>query len=159
MFQYRLIGQQQNWSDWSENTSIEFSGLSRGKYDLLVRSQDIYGTVSESDSFSFRIKPPFYISWYAILFYLLLFILLFIAYQKWRFIQHGRERIRLEEIIQERTEALIKEKEKTENLLANILPKKTADELKSKGKVTSSKFKMVTVLFAILRDLQKSPNR
>jgi class 3 adenylate cyclase/ligand-binding sensor domain-containing protein/HD superfamily phosphodiesterase len=155
MFQYRLIGLQEKWSDWSENASIEFRGLSRGKYDLLVRSQDIYGSVSESDSFSFRIKSPFYISWYAILFYVLLFILIFIAYQKWRAIQHGKEHIRLEEIIEERTEALIKEKEKTENLLANILPKKTADELKSKGKVTSSKFKMVTVLFADIEGFTK----
>ncbi len=155
MFQYRLTGLQQGWSDWSENTSIEFRGLSWGKYELQVRSQDIYGSVSESDSFSFRIKPPFYYSWYAILFYLLIFILIFIAYQKWRFIQHAKERLRLEEIIQERTEALIKEKDKTENLLANILPKKTADELKSKGKVTSSKFKMVTVLFADIEGFTK----
>ncbi len=155
LFQYRLIGLHRNWSDWTENASIEFRGLSRGKYDLQVRSQDIYGSVSESDSFSFRIKPPFYISWYAIVFYLLLFILLFIAYQKWRSIQHSRERFRLEEIIQERTEALIKEKEKTENLLANILPKKTADELKDTGKVTSSKFKMVTVLFADIEGFTK----
>ncbi len=155
MFQYRLIGLQQNWSDWSENASIVFMGLSRGKYDLQVRSLDIYGSISESDSFSFRIKPPFYISWYAIMFYLLLFILFFIAYQKWRSIQHGKEHFRLEEIIQERTEALIKEKEKTDNLLANILPKKTADELKSTGKVTSSKFKMVTVLFADIEGFTK----
>ena len=155
MFQYRLIGQQQNWSDWTENASIEFRGLSWGTYDLQVRSLDIYGSVSESDSFSFRIKPPFYISWYAIMFYLLLFILFFIAYQKWRSIQHGKEHFRLEEIIQERTEALIKEKEKTENLLANILPKKTADELKSRGKATSSKFKMVTVLFADIEGFTK----
>jgi class 3 adenylate cyclase/HD superfamily phosphodiesterase/ligand-binding sensor domain-containing protein len=155
MFQYRLVGLQKNWSDWSENTSIEFRELHRGKYDLLVRSQDIYGSVSESDRFSFRIKPPIYFSWYAIMFYSLLFIFLFIAYQKWRFIQHSKERLRLEEIIQERTEALIKEKEKTENLLANILPKKTADELKSKGKVTSSKFKMVTVLFADIEGFTK----
>jgi class 3 adenylate cyclase/HD superfamily phosphodiesterase len=155
LFQYRLIGLQQGWSDWSENASIEFRGLSRGKYDLQVRSQDIFGSMSESDSFAFRIKPPFYYSWYAFLFYPLLFIFFFIAYQKWRSIQHGKERLRLEEIIQERTEALIKEKEKTENLLANILPKKTADELKSKGKVTSSKFKMVTVLFADIEGFTK----
>jgi adenylate cyclase len=155
MFQYRLTGLQQGWSDWSENTSIEFRGLSWGKYELQVRSQDINGSVSESDSFSFRIKPPFYYSWYAIIFYLLTLIFIFIAYQKWRFIQHGKERLRLEEIILERTEALIKEKDKTENLLANILPKKTSDELKSKGKVTSSKFKMVTVLFADIEGFTK----
>ncbi|KPL25968.1 MAG: hypothetical protein AMS23_03835, partial [Bacteroides sp. SM1_62] len=58
IFQYRLIGLQEHWSEWSEHASIEFRGLSRGKYDLLVRSQDIYGSVSESDSFSFRIKSP-----------------------------------------------------------------------------------------------------
>jgi adenylate cyclase len=155
LFQYRLIGQQQNWSDWSENASIEFRGLHWGKYDLQVRSMDIDGSVSESDSFAFRIKPPFYMSWYAIVFYLLLIFLIFIAYQKWRSIQHVKERFRLEEIIQERTEALIKEKEKTENLLANILPKKTADELKLKGKVTSSKYKMVTVLFADIEGFTK----
>ena len=155
MFQYRLIGLQENWSDWSENASIEFRGLSHGKYDLFVRSQDIYGSVSESDRFSFRIKSPLYLSWYAIVFYIMFLILIFIAYQKRRAVQHAKERFRLEEIIQERTEALIKEKEKTENLLANILPKKTADELKAKGKVTSSKFKMVTVLFADIEGFTK----
>jgi adenylate cyclase len=155
MFQYRLIGLQENWSDWSENASIEFSGLNRGKYDLLVRSQDVYGSVSESDHFLFRIKSPFYFSWYAIMFYVLLSVLIFTAYQKRRVVQHSKERFRLEEIIQERTEALIKEKEKTENLLANILPKKTSDELKAKGKVTSSKFKMVTVLFADIEGFTK----
>jgi class 3 adenylate cyclase/HD superfamily phosphodiesterase len=155
MFQYRLVGMQEHWSDWTENASIEFRGLSRGNYTLLAKSQDIYGRISESDSFSFRIKSPFYISWYAIGFYVLLFIVILIGYQKFRSIQHIRERFRLEEIIQERTEALIKEKEKTENLLANILPKKTADELKSKGKVTSSKFKMVTVLFADIEGFTK----
>jgi adenylate cyclase len=155
MFQYRLIGLQENWSDWSENASIEFSGLKRGKYEFLVRSQDIYGSVSESDHFSFRIKSPFYFSWYAIMFYVLLLFFLFIAYQKRRAILHSKERFRLEEIIQERTEALIQEKEKTDNLLANILPKKTADELKAKGKVTSSKFKMVTVLFADIEGFTK----
>jgi adenylate cyclase len=155
MFQYRLTGLQDSWSAWTEDPMIEFRELNRGRYELHVRSQDIYGSVSESERFSFRINPPLYLSWYAIVFYTLLFILLIIGYQKWRSIQHDRERFRLEEIIQERTEALIKEKEKTENLLANILPKKTADELKSKGKVTSSKFKLVTVLFADIEGFTK----
>ena len=155
LFQYRLVGLQDSWSGWIENPMIEFRELDWGIYELQVRSQDISGAVSEIDRFSFRIKPPFYISWYAIVLYALLFVILIIGYQKWRAIQHDKERFRLEEIILERTEALIKEKEKTENLLANILPKKTADELKSKGKVTSSKFKLVTVLFADIEGFTK----
>jgi class 3 adenylate cyclase/ligand-binding sensor domain-containing protein/predicted metal-dependent HD superfamily phosphohydrolase len=155
LFQYRLAGLQENWSDWTRQTGIEYRDLSWGQYEFLVRGQDIHGWVSESDSFRFRIKPPFYFSWYATVIYMLLLLLAFIGYQKWRSVKHNRERFRLEEIIQERTEALIKEKEKTENLLANILPKKTADELKSKGKVTSSKYKMVTVLFADIEGFTK----
>ena len=49
----------------------------------------------------------------------------------------------------------MEDKEKTDNLLANILPKKTSDELKAKGKATSSKFKMVTVLFADIQGFTK----
>jgi adenylate cyclase len=58
------------------------------------------------------------------------------------------EKAKLEFIIKERTAELILEKEKTDELLANLLPKDTADELKNTGKATSHKFDMVTVLFS-----------
>jgi class 3 adenylate cyclase len=54
----------------------------------------------------------------------------------------------LEQIINKRTEDLIIEKEKSEALLANILPKNTADEILAKGKATKTKFNFVTVLFS-----------
>jgi class 3 adenylate cyclase/HD superfamily phosphodiesterase len=154
-FQYCLTGYQDQWSDWNEHATIEFSRLRKGSYNFRVRSRSISGMVSETDSFSFMIKSPLYIAWYAILFYILLLLFLLILYQKWRAIQLGKVQFRQEEIVQERTEALIKEKEKTDELLANILPKKTADELKSKGKATSSKFNMVTVLFADIEGFTK----
>ena len=45
----------------------------------------------------------------------------------------------LEQIINKRTEDLIIEKEKTEALLANVLPKNTADEINGKGKGNKNK--------------------
>lgn len=155
LFQYMLTHIQEDWSDWSENGFTEFSGLSSGKYTFSVRSQDDFGSVSEPDTFRFRILPPFYSSYWAMIIYGILALLLLYAFQKWRTFQHVRERYKLEKIIEERTEALMEEKEKTESLLANILPKKTAEELKSKGKATSSKFKMVTVLFADIQGFTK----
>ena len=38
--------------------------------------------------------------------------------------------------------------EKTEALLANVLPKNTADEIMAKGKATKTKYNFVTVLFS-----------
>ena len=52
----------------------------------------------------------------------------------------------LEQIINKRTEDLIIEKEKTETLLANVLPKNTASEIMEKGKATKIKYNFVTVL-------------
>ena len=143
------------WSEWSGNSSIEFSGLGQGKYEFLVHSQDIFGTVSVGDAFRFRVTSPIYASWYAFLFYSLLVLFFLYFIQKWRNLQQMRDRYHLDEDVRERTESLIKEKEKTDDLLANILPKKTADELKAKGKASSSKFRMVTVLFADIQGFTK----
>jgi class 3 adenylate cyclase len=55
---------------------------------------------------------------------------------------------RLEDIISRRTNDLIAEKEKTEKLLQNVLPKDTANEIMEKGKATKTKYNFVTVLFS-----------
>jgi len=54
----------------------------------------------------------------------------------------------LDEIINKKNEDLIRIREKTDALLANVLPKNTADEIISKGKATKAKFNFVTVLFS-----------
>lgn len=54
----------------------------------------------------------------------------------------------LDDIIQKKNDDLIRVKEKTDALLANVLPKNTADEIISKGKATKTKFNFVTVLFS-----------
>jgi len=61
----------------------------------------------------------------------------------------------LELIINKRTEDLIIEKEKTEDLLANVLPKNTANEIIQKGKATKIKYNFVTVLFSDIQGFTK----
>ncbi|MCK7533498.1 MAG: hypothetical protein MZV63_21930 [Marinilabiliales bacterium] len=62
---------------------------------------------------------------------------------------------RLEELIAERTEELQHEKEKSDNLLANMLPKGTAEEIMSKGKAAKTKYNFVTVLFSDIQGFTK----
>ena len=54
----------------------------------------------------------------------------------------------LEQLIDKKTEELVSERQKREALLANVLPKNTADEIMAKGKAAKIKYNFVTVLFS-----------
>ncbi len=58
-----------------------------------------------------------------------------------------KERDLLEIRVQERTKDLEEARKKSDELLLNILPNEIAEELKSKGSVTPTKYELVTVLF------------
>lgn len=59
-----------------------------------------------------------------------------------------RQRDELETKVHERTAELLREKEKSERLLLNILPAQVAEELKETGESLAREFDLVTVLFA-----------
>ena len=61
----------------------------------------------------------------------------------------------LEQLINKKTEELIAEKQKREALLANVLPKNTADEIIVKGKADKIKYNFVTVLFSDIQGFTK----
>jgi len=58
--------------------------------------------------------------------------------------------------ITQQKEEIEKEKEKSDNLLLNILPKKTAEELKTTGHATPQHYKSVSVLFADFKGFTKA---
>jgi len=58
--QYRLIGLEDEWSDWTQLTTKEYTNLPAGRYRFEVRSsydQEVAGTIA---AFSFVIGPPWY---------------------------------------------------------------------------------------------------
>lgn len=59
---------------------------------------------------------------------------------------------RQKKIIEEQKRVVEIEKEKNEELLLNILPKETADELKEKGSVAAKSIDLVTVLFTDFKE-------
>lgn len=108
----------------------------------------IHSPVISNDAFLARMNRPFYSTHLAYLLYAVLGLLLLLAFFRGWSYRFARERFRLEKIINERTEEMIREKDKTEKLLSNVLPKDTAHELKMTGKATRKKYNMVTVLFS-----------
>jgi class 3 adenylate cyclase len=79
---------------------------------------------------------------------LILFLLIQWAIYKHLELRFKRKQKILEDLINKKNEDLIKVNEKTEALLANVLPKNTADEIMAKGKATKTKYNFVTVLFS-----------
>ena len=71
------------------------------------------------------------------------------------FFLYVRKKNVLEKELQEKTKELLSEKERTDKLLANVLPKSAADELRTKGRATSKIFDFVTVLFCDIEGFTK----
>ena len=79
---------------------------------------------------------------------LILFFLFQVVIYKYLVSKFKRKLKVLEDLLNKRNEDLKKVNEKTEALLANVLPKNTADEIMAKGKATKIKYNFVTVLFS-----------
>lgn len=65
---YRLEGLNREWISHFTNTPITFTNLPYGKYELTVK-YDSAASMTEQISMQIRIRPPFYASWYAFVFY------------------------------------------------------------------------------------------
>jgi len=59
-FQYKLVGLNTEWSDWSKSKTIDFSYLPEGNYELLVKSRDAFGRIDEGSMLQFSVKPPYW---------------------------------------------------------------------------------------------------
>ncbi|MEX0686831.1 MAG: hypothetical protein WD267_10430 [Balneolales bacterium] len=59
-YQVLLEGLDQTWLPWTPNTYREYTNLGWGKYNFKVRAQNAQGEISETATFSFNIKPPWY---------------------------------------------------------------------------------------------------
>ena len=153
-YQVRLEGADSAWSNWSQETTKDYTHLWEGTYRFLVRAKNGAGTVSRQAAFGFSVQPPWFRTWPAYLFYVTALGLSFWSLLKWRVSKLEAEKAQLEQIVEERTEEIreqrdqiLVEQEKSETLLLNILPASVAEELKRSGIVQPQNYDEVTVCF------------
>ena len=155
LFSTYLEGYDNTWSKWSTQNFKEYTNLSRGKYTFKVKTKDIYGNISQQATYTFSVKPPLYKTWYAYLIYCVFIGLLLFILFKWRAYFYAKEKFKLENIINERTEDVLLQKEKTDRLIERLLPRETVSELKSGRKAGPYHYNMVTVLFGDIQGFTK----
>jgi diguanylate cyclase (GGDEF)-like protein len=109
-YRARLLGYEDEFSDWSRSTRITYSRLRPGDYTFEVIARDHLGRISQLQPFHFTAVPPWYASWPM----QLLFALLAMAALVWvvraliarRTGRLQAEQRRLSRMVEERTEAL-----------------------------------------------------
>ncbi len=76
LFSFRLMGFENQWSDWSPRSKIDYMRLPAGDYEFMVRTLRPDGTASESTTYGIKIRRPWYASLTALIIYGVLFILM-----------------------------------------------------------------------------------
>lgn len=114
-YRYKLVGLDDKWQQLGTGNYVTFSNLPAGDYTFQVAGCNNDGLWDEKPAtFSFSIKPPFYLTWW---FYSLLFIfvlLMIMVYVKYREKSLRREKEILETTVKERTKEIIDQKEEIE---------------------------------------------
>ncbi len=154
-YQFLLQGYDRNWSNWERVSFKEYTNLPAGKYIFRIKYIIKGSDGGETPLISLKILPLWYFSRLAIFLYIIAILLIIWALYDFLNLRFARKLYALEQIINKRTEDLIIEKEKTEALLANVLPKNTASEIMEKGKATKIKYNFVTVLFSDIQGFTK----
>ncbi len=67
--QYRLKGYDKQWNDVNLGHAITYTSLSPGRYTFEIRSKD---DIEKVRTLKIRVKPPFYVSLWAYLFYIII---------------------------------------------------------------------------------------
>jgi diguanylate cyclase (GGDEF)-like protein len=116
IFRYRLDGAQTGWTETSQH-QLQFVRLAPGNYRLEVEAQDEEGkwTIPEA-VFPFTVRTPFYLSWWAILLYLLIPTAVVILVLRLREMSAGNRERELRRMVAEKTNDLKRANEELSRL-------------------------------------------
>ena len=147
-YQYLLQGYDEKWSTWSKDPKKYYTNLNPGRYSFRVRARNVYRHQGEEDVFKFKILPPWYLAWWAFLFYGAAFLMLMFLVVKWRSYRLELQTQKLELIIKERTKEI---QQKNRQL------KEQSEKLKEMDKVKSRFFANLSHTFRTPLTLIMSP--
>lgn len=97
-YSYYLEGFDKGWSPWIKKTEKDYTNLPEGDYTFKVKCRNATDNESAVASWSFRVSPPWYRSWWAYLLYaLILFGLLYIFYKRQQHKYKRLQQVKLQE--------------------------------------------------------------
>ena len=134
-YQYYLEGYSKEWSEWSTQTQKEFTNLGRGDYRFLVRAKVNDQLLSDTAVFEFTVLPAWYVSNWAILFYILLLTLGLFVLRKVYFIKLEKHQERIRQKLQDEQEEYLKQEAiANEQMIVKLKNEQLQSALESKSR-------------------------
>src|SRR5688572_22036397 len=133
-YQYMLEGYDKDWSPVTDNTRATFGNIYEGIYTFKLKARSPDGVWSEPITYSFKVLPPWYRTWWAYT----IFGLLFIG-GIWGFIQYRSRRLRkekrlLEEKVTQRTNQLTRSLQELKETQTQLVQR---EKMASLGELTA----------------------
>jgi len=132
-YQYILENYDNDWSPVSKKTSAIFGNINEGTYTFKLRAQSPDGVWSQPVTYTFKVLPPLYRTWWAYSLYAIAIFLLLIGIYRWRTASLRKKNEMLEETIKQRTLEVVKEKDEAEKQRAEAEKQKILVEEKNKS--------------------------
>lgn len=133
-YSYQLKGYDRGWSARTSKTEKEYTNLPEGRYTFVVKAYDNLGNESATVSYSFVIKPAWYKTVWAYLFYAILLLASIFFVYKWQ-----KRKFFLQQLLFEEEQKRLKyihqlEVEKNEKEIIQLQNEKLVNEMIYKNK-------------------------
>jgi ligand-binding sensor domain-containing protein/class 3 adenylate cyclase len=147
LFEFMLEGVEEHWTK-TKNNSVTYRALPPGTYNFWARATNNSEAKPEARILTtFTISSPFYKTWWFLSGGIISVILFIYGLYFYKTYQVKKRNAALEAMVKERTSELEIEKNKSDELLHNILPSSLVDELKIYGNVRPRRFNSVSIMF------------
>ena len=110
-YRYVLDGYDKTWSPVTKKTNATFGNIYEGTYTFRLMAQSPEGIWSEPITYTFRVQPPWFRTWWMIFVYILSASLFLYSLYQWRTTSLRKDKEVLEQTVVERTAEVTKQKE------------------------------------------------
>jgi signal transduction histidine kinase/CheY-like chemotaxis protein len=114
LFSYQLLGYDKTWSVPTDERIANYKNLASGDYTFQVKGRLLNGDFGEVSSYSFRITPPWWQTWWARTVYGSIALLLILVYNRWRIASFKHRQKELETEVEVATSEIRKQKDEAE---------------------------------------------
>ena len=142
-YRYKLDGFDDNWSDWTKLKFKEYTNLPKGNFSFRVQARNIYEQQSNDVAINFSIEAAWYNTILAYILYFLVFVGFMALIVKFYTFKLKQDKIRLENIVKERTYELNQQKEEL-LVIAENLKESNSLILEKNGELGEANIKIAT---------------
>jgi len=141
-YQYRLLGKNEDWSEWTSQTKKEYNNLASGEYTFQVKARNSHKMETPVAEFNFSILPPWYLSTSAKVAYVLVIALGFLLFYRVVKMKEVKKRLEFEEesqeTLQRKEEELKRISEKSESEIIKLRNEKLRADIRHKNSELAS---------------------